>query len=139
MQEHFFSEAGLGLYRISGRRDMADSQRVWQVMEERIAAEPLRGVLLFDATHSVLRLTEIQTFVEWMVTQNFQTTVKVAVVTSVPGDPNDSYFGANCAQFRGWHNIRAFQTEQAARAWLAESTGPAPLAPLVRPGADRAT
>lgn len=122
MERSYIHQQGLGIFRLSGERDLADAKATWLLFAERIVADQLQGVLVFDDAKSTLSAGQVYFFAEWLMTKNFPDTVKIAIVVSDLEHANENPLGTNCVFNRGWRYIRCFISEQAARAWLTEPT-----------------
>jgi len=114
-------ESNFGRYHVSGNANVDDAKKFWSDFFTIIQNDKITALLIIDDTIKSFGPFDILNIANWLGDVKFPKEIKVAIIDpKVSSITNINQFSEMVARTKGWHNIRAFEDELKAMAWIGD-------------------
>jgi hypothetical protein len=114
-------EPNFGRCHISGNANVEDAKKIWNEFFTIIQNDKLTALLIIDDTIKSVGAFDVINIMGWLESIRFPKEIKVAIIDpKVSSSININQFGEVVAQTKGWRNIKAFEDELKAMAWIGD-------------------
>ena len=126
-QIEFAVRDGMPTVELHGTKTLEAALETWSKIQKFIEEKMLDRLLVIDEMDDELTVWDIADIEAQLTASGFPRSVYVAIVDhALRDDRNTNAFGELYAFNRGWHRLRAFETQDLALAWLRSGDQAAP-------------